>query len=174
MLIALSGTPGVGKTRAAEILESRGHSIVNLNQLAEEKGFVVGYDEDRDSKIIDVDALDEYILERFAGKDIILEGHLSHLLSVDLAIILRCNPLELEQRLKGKEWPQKKIKENLGAEILDVIKVEAFEVLDKVYEIDTTQRSSDDVVDTIERIIEGNYEDPKVDWLKKYEYLLFQ
>jgi adenylate kinase len=174
MLIALSGTPGVGKTKAAEILRSRGHSIVNLNQLAEEKEFVVGYDEDRDSKIIDVDALDEYIIDHFVGKDFVLEGHLSHLLSVDLAIILRCDPLVLEQRLKDKGWPQKKIKENVGAEILDVIKVEAFEVLDKVYEIDTTQRSSEEVVDTIEGITEGNYEDPKIDWLQKYEYLLFQ
>jgi len=173
MLIALSGTPGVGKTKAAEILRGRGHSIVNLNQLAEEKKFVVGFDEDRDSKIIDVDALDEYIIEHFTGKDIVLEGHLSHLLSVNLAIILRCDPLVLEQRLKEKGWPQKKIKENVGAEILDVIKVEAFEVLDKVYEIDTTQRSSEEVVDTIEGIMDGNYEDPKIDWLGKYEYLLF-
>ncbi len=174
MLIALSGTPGVGKTKAAEILKSRGHSIVNLNQLAEENEFVVGYDEERDSKIIDVYALDEYIIEHFAGQDIILEGHLSHLLSVDLAIILRCDPIVLKQRLKDKKWPQKKIKENVGAEILDVIKVEAFEVMDQVYEIDTTNKSSEEIADAIENIMEGNYEDPKIDWLGKYEYLLFE
>ncbi|MEE9151883.1 MAG: NMP kinase, partial [Thermoplasmata archaeon] len=94
-------------------------------------------------------------------------------LSMDLAIILRCDPLVLEERLREKKWPEKKIRENVGAEILDVIKVEAFEVLDKVYEIDTTHKNSEEVTDAIEEIIEGNYEEPHIDWLDKYDYLLF-
>lgn len=173
MLIALSGTPGVGKTKAAEILRKKGHFILDLNQLAEENNFVVGYDEKRSSKIIDIEALDDYILEHFINKDYIIEGHLSHLLSVDLAVVLRCDPLVLRDRLKAKEWPDKKIKENVEAEILDVIKIEAFDILDKVYEIDTTHKSYEEVANAIEDIMEGNYEDPNIDWLNKYEYLLF-
>ena len=173
MLIALSGTPGVGKTKAAEILRKRGHSVMDLNHLAEENDFIVGYDEKRNSKIIDVDALDDYIHDHFAKEDFIIEGHLSHQLSVDFAVILRCDPLVLEERLGAKGWPEAKIKENVGAEILDVIKIEAFEVMDKVYEIDTTNKSSEDVADAIEGVMEGNYEEPKIDWLGKYEYLLF-
>ena len=173
MLIALSGTPGVGKTKASEILRSRGHFVINLKQLAEENEFVVGYDEKRESKIIDIEALDHHIRKRFINGNFLIEGHLSHLLSVDFVVILRCHPLVLEKRLKAKGWHEAKIRENVGAEILDVIKVEAFEVLDKVYEIDTTKKSPKEVADAIEEIIEGNYEEPHIDWLDKYDYLLF-
>ncbi len=93
---------------------------------------------------------------------------------MDFALILRCDPLILEERLRSKGWPETKIKENVGAEILDVIKVEAFEIMDKVYEIDTSNKSPEDIANAIEDIIDGKYEDPKIDWLDKYEYLLFQ
>lgn len=173
MLIALSGTPGVGKTNASEMLRIRGYSVLSLDQLAEENDFVVGYDENMDAKIIDVDALDDFVRKNFAKKNIIIEGHLSHMLSVDIVIILRCDPLVLEERLKDKGWPEKKIRENMGAEILDVIKVEALELRDEVYEIETTRRSAEEVADAIEGIINGNYEKPYIDWLDEYEYLLF-
>jgi len=61
MLIAISGTPGVGKTATSQILGKRGHSVLDINQMADEKDFVVGYDENRDSKIIDVDELDDFV-----------------------------------------------------------------------------------------------------------------
>ncbi|UCE39603.1 MAG: adenylate kinase family protein [Thermoplasmata archaeon] len=173
MLISLSGTPGVGKTTASLILKKRGHKIVDLNQLAEENEFVVGFDDKRGSKIIDVERLDDFICEHFTKEKTIIEGHLSHLLSVDIAIILRCDPIVLEERLKRKGWPEAKIKENVGAEILDVIKVEAFEVVDKVYEIDTTSKTPLEVAKVCENILEGIYEEPKINWLDKYEHLLF-
>ena len=56
---------------------------------------------------------------------------------------------------------------------MDVIKIEAFDILDKVYEINTTHKSYEEVANTIEDIMDGIYEDPKIDWLNKYEYLLF-
>lgn len=173
MAIALSGTPGVGKTTVSQILRKRGHLILDINEIAEENDFVEGHDKERDTKIIDIEALNEFVQGNFQEKNIIIEGHLSHLLSVDFSIILRCDPLVLKERLKTKEWPEKKVKENIGAEILDVIKVEALENMDRVYEVDTTSSSPDEVADIIENIMKGIYEEPKINWLDKYEYLLF-
>ena len=106
--------------------------------------------------------------------DTIIEGHLSHLLSVESAIILRCDPIVLGERLKAKDWQKEKIKENVGAEILDVIKIEAYESLEKVFEIDTSHKTAEEVADAIEDILKGDYTAPEIGWLNKYEYLLFE
>ncbi len=174
MLIALSGTPGVGKTTVSHLLMEKGYAVLSIEKLAEENGFVLGIDEETNSKIIDVEGLDEFLHEHYKKENYILDGHLSHLLSVDFAIILRCDPLVIKKRLIGKGWPSEKIKENVEAEILDVIKVEAYDFLEKIYEIDTTNKTPDEVEKDIENIINGVYKEPEIKWLEKYEYLLFE
>ena len=173
MAIALSGTPGVGKTTVSQILKERGHLILDINEIVEDNDFVEGYDKERDTNIIDIEALNRFVQKNYQKKNIIIEGHLSHLLSVDFSIILRCDPLVLNERLNAKEWPEKKIKENVGAEILDVIKVEALENMDRVYEVNTTSLTPEEAADTIEDILKGKYEEPHINWLDRYDYLLF-
>ena len=174
MITALSGTPGVGKTKASQVLRNRGWEVMDINKIAEEGDFIVGYDKERDSKIVDVERLDEFIISNFDIKDFIIEGHLSHLLSVDMTIILRCNPLVLRKRLETKGWTKTKIMENVGAEILDVIKVEALEAGVDIYEVDTTHKTHETVADAIIDIIDGNYTKVHIGWLEEYEYLLFE
>lgn len=173
MLIGLTGTPGCGKTSSSAALRNRGYDVRDLDEIAEESHSVVDYDEQRDSKEIDIEMLNDFVLEKLSGKDCVLEGHLSHLLSVGKVIILRCDPLVLKKRLEYKGWPDSKIKENVEAEILDVIKVEVREEGHEIMEIDTTYKTPSEVADEIEKILNGKYEDPKIDWLKKYEYMLF-
>ena len=173
MLIALTGTPGVGKTHCADVLRKRGYSVIDLNQLATSHDFIEGRDEERDSHIIDIEVLDGFIRKEYQNKDVTFEGHLSHLLSVDMAVILRCNPLVLQERLATKGWKESKIMENVQAEILDVIKIEAFEHLERVYEIDTTSRSPLEVADFFEAVISGKGVGEDIGWLEEFEYLLF-
>lgn len=174
MLIALTGTPGVGKTECANILVNQGYSVIDLNQMATSHDFVEDYDEERDSHIIDIEALDAFIKEEYYNKEVIFEGHLSHLLSVDMAVVLRCNPLELQKRLATKGWKESKIMENMQAEILDVIKIEAHEHLEMVYEVDTTSKNPQEVADYFESVISGKSVGEDIEWLEEYEYLLFQ
>jgi broad-specificity NMP kinase len=54
-----------------------------------------------------------------------------------------------------------------------VIKVEALENMDLVYEVNTTSSPTEKVADVIEDILNGKYEEPHINWLDKYEYLLF-
>ncbi len=174
MFIALTGTPGTGKTSVADILREKSFDVIDLNKLSVEKGFVVGIDKSRDSKIVDTDKLDDYITDNFGDKPLIfIEGHLSHLLKcVDRVIVLRCHPDKLKSNLSKKKWSKKKIEENVEAEILDVILSEAVEVhsKDNVVEIDATNKSIDETADIIVELVEDGFKNikkykiGKIDW----------
>ncbi len=164
MKIALTGTPGVGKTSVAKELKKRGYDVLSINDIADE--FVVGYDEERQSKIVDEDALNEYIKKIREKGLMFIEGHLSHLLDVDAVIILRCNPEELKKRLAKKGWNERKIRENLEAEALDIILDRALEKHEKIWEIDVTEKSVSETANEIVKIVKQkpppNY--GKIDW----------
>ena len=165
MLIALTGTPGVGKTTTAEILRKRGYRVLSVNELAEKFDCIIG--EEEGCKIVDVEELAEKVKELRNGL-IILEGHLSHLLNPDIVIVLRCNPLELKKRLESKGWSEEKVLENVEAELTDVILIEALDGSENVYEIDTTNLSAEEVADIVEMIIKGKGEEFKpgrIDWI---------
>jgi len=174
MLVALSGTPGTGKSSVSLLLERNGYRVIRLNELAVEKQFIVGVDKDRNSKIIDIVRLDSYLNEHYKTEDIVIvEGHLSHLLkSVDKVILLRCHPKQLKKRLEEKGWNQKKINENVEAETIDVILCETVEIHkeDNIFEIDTTHMKKEDIASAIIDIVNSNFKPTKkynignIDW----------
>jgi adenylate kinase len=174
MIIALTGTPGTGKTSISLKLKDKGFLIIDLNQLAIDKNFILGKDEIRDSKIIDINKLNKYVFKNFKNKDMtIVEGHISHLLSCcDIVLILRCHPKKLRINLTKKGWNENKIKENLEAEILDIILCEAIDnhSKDNIFEINVTNNSLDKSVTLIENIINNNFKNMKtykigkIDW----------
>jgi adenylate kinase len=182
MLIALTGTPGTGKTSVSKILIENGVKVIDLNNLAISKNFVSGQDSKRKSAIIDTVELNDYISKNFnANETIIFESHLSHLLKcIDNIIILRCHPKELQKRLETKMWKKEKIKENIEAEILDIVLCESAELhdSDKLFEIDTTNKSPKELSEQILELIDKKFNDVKnykigsIDWseeiLKQY------
>lgn len=169
MKIAITGVPMVGKTSVAEALAKKlNYRLVKINELAEELKAYEGYDKKRHAKILDMDKLEKEI-KKLKG-NLILEGHVSHEFPVDVVIVLRCNPDILEKRLKER-YPDKpeKVKENVEAEILGVITSEAIMHNKKVYEVDTSDKTLDQTVEDILKILEGKtegYEIGTIDWLK--------
>lgn len=151
MKIAITGTPGVGKTSVANILAKKEYKILRIEDIAD--NFVIGYDEERQSKIVDEEKMDEYIRKLKEEDVLIIVGHLSHLLSVDAVILLRCHPDELKRRLERKGWNERKIRENLEAEALDIILQRALEKHKNIWEIDTTNKGVEEVADIIDKII---------------------
>jgi adenylate kinase len=163
MRIAITGTPGVGKTSACSLIESM--PVVHVNDLVDKFDAASGYDRKRKTKEVDVTKLAR-ALSRLDG-DIVLEGHFSHLLKADVAIVLRCSPTILEKRLRKKGWDEKKVRENVEAEAVDVILIEALENVPEVCEIDTTNKKPSEVAQAIESIIAGErnkYRAGNVDW----------
>ncbi|MFX0029130.1 MAG: adenylate kinase family protein, partial [Candidatus Hermodarchaeota archaeon] len=126
--IIISGTPGCGKTSVANELSNliKGE-IISLNELAISDYFSFEYDEDRKTVIVDFKIFLPFVLEKIKKikkRDLpflIIESHFSDIIPnkyIDYVFILRCNPDKLINRLKNKNYNQKKIRENIQAEIL--------------------------------------------------------
>lgn len=156
MIIALTGTPGVGKSTVARILRKKGYKVLALNRVIIKRKLVKSFDKKRKSWVVDLEKIEKY-LEKVENKNkiIILDSHISHLLNVDFTIVLRCSPHELEKRLRKKRWKKEKIQENVEAEIIDLISLEAEQKLgkNKIIEIDTTGKSPEEVSREIEKIL---------------------
>lgn len=131
---------------------------MDLNSVIAENGFYTGVDSQRGSLIADLDKLDEYVRHKEEGRLLVIEGHLAHLLKPDVTLVLRANPAVLIERLKQKGFPPQKIQENVEAETLDIILAEAVELCDIVYEVDTTDKSVEDVAAVVRAIIDAEVE----------------
>lgn len=163
MKIAITGTPGTGKTEVArELSEKLNLSVVDLNVLLTE-GFILERDEERDTLVVDVErAAAEVRLPR----DCIIDGHLSHFIHVDTVVVLRCKPKELYQRLVGKGWSADKVEENVEAEALNIISDEAREINRHVFDIDTTGRPADETARLVVNTLNGRLPEQQLDFLE--------
>jgi adenylate kinase len=165
MRVALTGTPGVGKSTVARLLAEQGLNVIEVGDLAKEKGLLLELDEKRGSYDVDVDGLIE-LTDKMQG-DIVFVGHLSHLLIVDMIIILRCQPSVLAERLKVRGYSREKVAENAEAEALDVILIESFDSGHEVFEIDTTRIGPGQTAEAVLEILsgeKGKYLPGHLDW----------
>ncbi len=159
MRVALTGVPGTGKSSVGGILAERGWRVEGVNSMAERCGLVAEGE-------VDLDVLARQ-LPIEGDEPLIIEGHFSHLLPVDIAIVLRCHPEVLRERLKRKGWPDDKVAHNVEAEAVDFVTLEALDEGITTFEVDTTQKSPIEVANDIERIVQGDgvkFLPGKVDW----------
>lgn len=156
MRVAVTGTPGTGKTSATEVVETD-LEVIHLNDVIEAEGLYTGVDEQRDSLVVDLEAVDEWLADT---TDVLVESHLAHYGPSDRVIVLRCEPTELAARLEARGESPEKARENAESEALDGILVEAVERHGRgaVYEIDTTDRTPEETAAAIERVLSGDRE----------------
>ena len=161
-IIFISGTPCTGKTTISEKLsEKLNWELVKINDLAISNNLVLGIDENKGYKIIDIDALNDLLLEIISEHDnLIVEGHLSHLCSgADKLIVLRCRPEILKERLALRNYSSSKINENLEAEAMGVCSAESLDIYDyNVCELDVSDLTIGDAVSILMDVIDGQKE----------------
>ncbi|EMA53311.1 MULTISPECIES: adenylate kinase family protein [Halococcus] len=189
MRVAVTGTPGTGKTTATDRLvgdggdadsapESSGGvegtlDVVHLNEVIREEGLSTGTDTDRDSLVADLDGVEDWLDDRPTSAEVTLvESHLAHRLDADRVVVLRCHPEELEDRLAARGESDASVAENAESEALDVILAEAVERhgRDAVYEIDATDRTPEGVAGAIRAVVAGERE-PSAGTVSFVEYL---
>jgi len=145
LVIAVSGTPGTGKSVFARALARKLDArLVDLNALIKKKKlFRLDVDGTRIANLRGMRAEFTRIMKR-SSDSIVVEGLLAHLLPTKYlthVVVLRTRPKVLEKRLRARKYFGTKLQDNLEAEALSIILWEAVQEhgTAKVYEIDTTR-----------------------------------
>lgn len=172
---ALTGTPGTGKSTVARLLPDRLRAI-EVGDLARALGTARGSGR---STEVDIAALARALRRpRPELRYDVLVGHLAHLLPVRGAIVLRCQPLELDRRLRrARRGTAASRFENVVCEATDLVLGEARDARLDVVEIDTTRRSPAGIAREVVGLLDGRRarRGATVDWLADptvTEYLL--
>lgn len=172
--VALTGTPGVGKTAIADLLRRRGVPTVDLARFAHDFDLVEAVDPARTSAIVDprrVAPMLRRVTQR--GSLCLLDGHWSHEVPGTLgAVVVRLDPEELRSRLERRGWPPPKVRENVDAEAIDLILQEAVQRFgrDRVREVDATGRGPDSLARDVHGLLRESsaaaraFRPGRVDW----------
>ncbi|PSQ01888.1 adenylate kinase [Halobacteriales archaeon QS_5_70_17] len=168
MRVAVTGTPGTGKTTVTDRLAEEAGveleveaDVVHLNEVIREEGFHDGADPERGSLYADLEAVADWLDAREdageRGRTVVVESHLAHRLPADRVVVLRCHPDLLRERLRERGEDATTAQENAEAEALDVLLSETVERHDPadVYEIDTTDRPPAAVADDVAAAVAG-------------------
>ena len=152
--VAVTGTPGTGKTTSTDRLETD-RAVIHLNDVIRQNGLTQGHDEERDTAIVDIDAVKNWLSK--APSDAIIESHLAHRFPADRVVVLRAHPETIESRLRDRGEPPATARENAESEALDTILVGALERhgTDRIYEVDTTDRRPEWVATEIDAVVRG-------------------
>jgi adenylate kinase len=169
--IAITGTPGVGKTTVGKLLAKELNlPLFNLTELIKEEGLYSEYDEKRDAFVVEPKRLKDFFKDKGS---FVAEGLVAHYLPSDYLVILRAHPEELARRLLPRGYSREKVEENVEAEKLAVVATEALELgnFKRVIHLDTTGREPREVVELILSAIKEDrelFED--VDWLEGEDF----
>ena len=167
MSIVITGNPGVGKhTITQEIAEKLGLVIIDINSIAKDAGL---FEKNEDVNDVDTVKLEKILEQRISEKNVIV-GHLAPYVldknKIKIMIILRRNPYDLISVYKERKYTDEKSRENAGSEILGIIAHDAISKFqEKAFQINTSEKSIQEVVEKVMTIISNNEGNEDVDWL---------
>ena len=143
LVIAITGTPGVGKTKLARKLSLLLREVyIDLNKLALKSGLARGKDPQRQALVIDEKGLYSAIQPFLkAKKRVIADSHLAHFLpkkAVFCCVVVHCSLPVLRRRLKARGYSPAKVKENLEAELFGIIQSEAEKLGHRILLVDAS------------------------------------
>ena len=182
MSIILTGSPGVGKHTIAKEIERtwKISELIDINKIAIDAGFV---EQGQDVIEVDVNNLKKHLepivsdiprLHR-AGRTGLVVGHLApYVIDAKHAshqtfgcIVLRKNPYKLLDIYKKRGYAEKKMKDNLGSEILGIITNDAINNFgrEKTFQVDTSDHTPKELAIRIHDIYHGKDNGDNIDWL---------
>ncbi|KAI4723267.1 P-loop containing nucleoside triphosphate hydrolase protein [Aureobasidium sp. EXF-10727] len=154
--IIITGTPGVGKTTHCEQLaSSTGLTHLNVNKVVKERDCEDGFDDELNSVIVDEDKLLDAIEPDLEAGGQIIDWHACDMFPqslIDLVVVVRCNSTILYDRLKGRGYSDKKLDENMDAEIMEVLLQEARDSYDEEIVVELQSDDLDQIDENLERI----------------------
>lgn len=164
--VALTGTPGTGKTTVARMI-SEERSVVEVGELARQFGAALGGPE---AVVVDLERLaDSFRHHPTRVSAQVVVGHLAHLLPIRDVVVLRCHPVELGRRLVSSHRGNlRSRRENMLAEAVSVVTAEAAARRRNIFEVDTTRIPPSRVAQKVAAWIAGARRPSwgAVDWLR--------
>lgn len=170
----------MGKTTVSKKLATKLDArYVGVTELVKNEKLFTRVDEKRKTLVADTEKTSKMLQKILAHSEgfVIVEGH--YVVDVvakeetNKVFVLRRNPHELKTVLENRGYPPKKVYENLAAEILDVCLSDAMSTcgVDKVCEVDVTNKTVDAVVDEIILMLQDRRKCRigTVDWLTLLE-----
>jgi|TARA_B100000809_G_scaffold189537_1_gene188068 adenylate kinase len=167
MSIVITGNPGVGKhTITKEIAEKLELSILDINSIAKDAGL---FEKNKDTYDVDTEKLEKILEQKISEKKVIV-GHLAPYVldknKVKIVIVLRKNPYDLISVYKERKYTDEKSKENTGSEVLGIIAHDTISKFqEKAFQINTSGKSIQEVVEKVMALISNNEGNEEVDWL---------
>lgn len=130
MIIAISGSVGVGKTTISNLLSKEtDYEVIHLNEIA--KKYKIKDIDEIKTFDFDIEKLKSEVEQLIDGKDnLILEGHFAHLLDpqkIDLLVVINRDLKYLTKEYDRREYPESKKKDNLEVEAFNLCFYEALE-----------------------------------------------
>ena len=158
----ITGVPGTGKTTlAASLARKTGASLIEINELAELLGLYSHTDPKDGAHVVRLPDLERELTAAIKSekKSVIVEGHLGceMKLPAQKVLVLRCEPRTLRSRLAPRNYSPSKVSQNALSEALDycVVQSEKQYGARKVWELDTTGRTTKQVLLRAEKIFSG-------------------
>ncbi|EIW69097.1 hypothetical protein TREMEDRAFT_31233 [Tremella mesenterica DSM 1558] len=175
-IILITGTPGTGKTLHSDLLalnsQDTSSPLVHLNvgDIVKQNGFHEGWDEEWQSWIVDEDKLLDWMEEKVnpfdgpAETGFIIDHHDPSLFPerwIDSVVVLTCDNSVLHDRLTSRHYPEKKLHENITAEIMQTCLTETREsyVEEIVVQLLSDGKEEGEVEENVRRIGE---------WIEKW------
>ena len=173
--LALTGTPGTGKSTVARNLSERGYTVVSVESLAREHECLGEVDPTDRARSIDLDMLHDSLASGWSSPpehSLIIDGHLSHHLPSDAVAVLRCSPDVLEARLVSRGYSAEKTQANCEWELLGGAWNER-EGGSAWNEFDTTDSDVASVVESLSHWISDGFKPASpgsvIDWVARME-----
>ncbi|OLS16099.1 MAG: dephospho-CoA kinase [Promethearchaeota archaeon CR_4] len=179
-VIAISGIPGTGKSTVAKALGRLLPAPVwNLGDVAVEHELVGRDESGRDTQVVDTDALQDTLREeipRVKADWLVVEGHYADVTPkeyIALAVVMRCKPDILWERLAVRGYSEPKVRENVQAEILGdcTSYMLDLELDSRLIEMDTSGTTPEAVASLLLGIVRTpakaeNYPPGNINWLQ--------
>ena len=173
--LALTGTPGTGKTTIAALLTKAGFVVVTIEELAKIAEAVGDIDPADNAHPVDLDILCDSLDELWKPAPIepeIIDGHLSHHLPADAVVVLRCDPEILRGRLENRGYSTEKTEGNIEWELLGGAWNER-EGDTPWAEFDTSEESAEVIVTEISKWISDGFKPASpeawIDWIARMD-----